>query len=308
MLSEFAVEPELLGTWSDCRFVLSHFGWSSGRLISRYPKKWKRMVIEVAQGAADIDYQRIEDALQNLDSILLARESEWDNARTWLPNAVVEHSKRPFFGILARSNPMQCQDVLCANEIEPGVGPVPKLWEPRTSFKVARTAVEMANSVRFLLQSSNAIWFIDPHFDPGNRRHTQPLQEFLKMIESRRTQSSLQISIKYHTSDKNKDSKMFMSNLDRWVRPHLPKGSQLDIVRWKEVELHNRYILTDLGGVMFGTGLDQSDIDPPEMDDVTLLNPTHCLELMSDYSPQSKQFTWLADTISVTPVTSATNE
>lgn len=299
MLSEFAVEPDLLSTWHDFRFFISQFGWSNGRLISRYPKKWKRMVIEAAQDASAIDFQRIEESLLTLDPLLIPRTSEWDPREDWLPNAMNEHSKRPFYGILARSNPLQATDVVCANQIEPNLAPLPKLWEPRTSIPVVRRAETMAKCVSLLLRHCSMIHFVDPHFDPGNRRHTLPLQAFLKIIESRRAQNEDLFSIHYHTGDKNKDLGSFKVNLERWVRPFLPSGSQLEIVRWKEEQLHNRYILTDLGGVMFGNGLDQDDNEPPSIDSVTILNPSHCCELLEDYSPTSRRFTWLNDTICI---------
>ena len=54
MLSEYALDPELLSNWKDFRFFASQFGAAQGRLISRFPKKWKGLVMEAASGAAEI--------------------------------------------------------------------------------------------------------------------------------------------------------------------------------------------------------------------------------------------------------------
>ena len=54
----------------------------------------------------------------------------------------------------------------------------------------------------------------------------------------------------------------------------IPDGVQLVLLRLRErpggQRLHNRYILTDLGGVVFGAGLD--DGEDGETDDVALMD------------------------------------
>ena len=54
----------------------------------------------------------------------------------------------------------------------------------------------------------------------------------------------------------------------------IPKGLKVTVFQWKErpngQKLHNRYILTDLGGVSFHHGLDTGK--EGEIDDITLLN------------------------------------
>lgn len=47
MLYEYAIEPELVATWSDRkvgRYFADKFGLGSPRIVSRYPKRWKKLV------------------------------------------------------------------------------------------------------------------------------------------------------------------------------------------------------------------------------------------------------------------------
>ena len=46
MLKEFALEPEALASWESFRYLIEKFGVSKGRVISRFPKQWKRLVYE----------------------------------------------------------------------------------------------------------------------------------------------------------------------------------------------------------------------------------------------------------------------
>ena len=100
-------------------------------------------------------------------------------------------------------------------------------------------------------------------------------------------------SIEYHTGDSNKDTNAFAREMGKSIRPYLPAATTLKVVRWKEDELHNRYILTDRGGVMFGTGLDVDESAIPSEDTVTLLDEQNCLDLLIRYSSESKNLTWL---------------
>lgn len=62
MLAEYAIDPELFNNWRDFRFFASQFGAAQGRLISRFPKKWKGLVKEAAQNAEELEFLKIIDA------------------------------------------------------------------------------------------------------------------------------------------------------------------------------------------------------------------------------------------------------
>ena len=64
MLAEYALDPELLSNWRDFRFYISQFGASQGRMISRYPKHWKRLVIEATQAASNVAQKNAEVAVE----------------------------------------------------------------------------------------------------------------------------------------------------------------------------------------------------------------------------------------------------
>ena len=44
MIYEYALEPRLLNNWKDFRYFTEKFSFYEGRLISRFPKRWKRDV------------------------------------------------------------------------------------------------------------------------------------------------------------------------------------------------------------------------------------------------------------------------
>ena len=77
-------------------------------------------------------------------------------------------------------------------------------------------------------------------------------------------------------------------NMNKLLSQIIPKGKELHVTIWKQREhgqrLHNRYILTELYGVIFGTGLDQSDNHTTaETDDVLLLNSRQRADHWKEY-------------------------
>jgi hypothetical protein len=113
--------------------------------------------------------------------------------------------------------------------------------------------------------------FIDPYFGPDNPRHRRPLQAFLRaLIQNRKTPIR---SIEYITSTKILDFGYFKSECEK-LSDIIPRNIAVTVIRLRQKmdgeKLHNRYILTDIGGVKFNTGLD--DGKSGETDDVDLLD------------------------------------
>jgi hypothetical protein len=61
-------------------------------------------------------------------------------------------------------------------------------------------------------------------------------------------------------------------------------GVRLTNARWRHEDLHNRYILTDRGGILIGEGFDEANHKSTRTDDVlTLLSPETAAELLERY-------------------------
>jgi hypothetical protein len=61
----------------------------------------------------------------------------------------------------------------------------------------------------------------------------------------------------------------------------VPAGLTLRIVRWDKEDLHNRYVLTERGGLKFGQGLDEGTNPPTDV--VNLLGERVHEEIWKDY-------------------------
>jgi hypothetical protein len=87
-------------------------------------------------------------------------------------------------------------------------------------------------------------------------RYRKILFELLKTLNERRFKPSIN-KIKYHIGDKLSINELKRICFDKLMKA-IPIKMQIQFVVRNSNELHDRFILTDIGGVMYGHGLDES--------------------------------------------------
>jgi hypothetical protein len=276
MIYEYALEPELVATWTDrrdFRYFVERFGLGQGRIVSRYPKRWTRLVWDAFDGAGELDRKRLEELLARLSECMVRRaDIHWDPASaSWLDNAEREHERRPFHAIVARANPRGHPRVLVGADLDERSEP---LWAASRGRSVQREAGAMADAVAPALRSSSVVIFVDPYFGPERSRHRRPFEAFLeRMLKDRPGRAPERVEV--HTAAEETGTEdFFRGECHARLRRCVPEGMRIVIRRLGQKaggeKLHNRYVLTELGGIAFGVGLD--DGDDGETDDLTLLD------------------------------------
>ena len=280
VIQEYALEPDLVATWTDrrdYRYFHEGFGPGRGRLVSRFPKRWKALVYEAARGrATDVGMARVEELLRHISQRMVRRaRAHYDSkAGNWLENALREHNERPFHAILARSNPEGHSDVLVGEEVSEASH---ERWAAKRTLTVAREARTLAAAVAPVLRNSSVILFVDPYFNPNERRYRRTLTAFLHEAMSARPAAVPGRVEVVLAADRPKspEEEFFRAACYKRLCGCVPNGLRVVVRRVSErpggQELHNRYILTDLGGIEFGHGLDEADEGETE-DDLSLLD------------------------------------
>ena len=276
MIHEYALEPELVATWTDritCRYFKESFGLGQGRLVSRYPKRWNRLVRDAFRGNNDLAQKRLEELLVHLSERMVRRSNiQWDaDSTSWLENAEREHERRPFHAILALTDPNNHSHVLTESKMD---GDSATRWTVRRGRSVARNAAEIADAVTPLLRCCSDVIFVDPYFGPERSRYRRPFEAFLERVVRQRP-DEIPKRIEVHTGVEHTGTEeFFRGECEKRLRRCVPEGMRVIVRRLKQKQdgerLHNRYILTDLGGVTFGIGLD--DGNEGETDDITLMD------------------------------------
>lgn len=291
LFREYALDPRLLSNWKDFRFFYEAFGWGTGRLIARYPKRWKRLVFESLGDCTPIEKKKIEERMARMHEKMVIRNSEWDPAESdWLANAENEHRVRPFYRLVALDNPREHPDVLLGADVDED----DEAWRMESGMDVERQAPELASVIRHMLRSARSIYLIDPHFAPDRTKFVRSLKAFIDVCHSDRT-CTLE-TFEYHTTDKH-EAGFFRHKCADSVAGILRVGETLRFVRWKQrpggEKLHDRFVLTDLGGVRYTVGLDCGQ--EGETTGIEILSRTSFEKATRDYLSKTPAFDFVDD-------------
>jgi hypothetical protein len=119
-----------------------------------------------------------------------------------------------------------------------------------------------------MLTNCKQIHLIDPHFGPENPKHRKVLEALMDVLAEQALTPEI---VRVHC--KKKSPLAFFEQEAAKMAARLPTGCTIEFMRWGQKrggeKLHNRYVLTDLGGVMIGVGLDAGE--EGETDDLLLL-------------------------------------
>lgn len=275
MIHAYAVEPEVAVSWTDrraFRAICDRFGVGTPRAFLEFPKfsKWKRSVHQAAVAADldEVDSMRLDELFQLFDQARVRRPgTTYDGERTWLENAEVEYSRHPFAAIIAMANPRSRSEVLLESAVGESTN---QLWHRESAATPPRRADDLAKAVRAMLQNCRQLHLIDPHFNTGNPRHQRVLEAFMHVICSGPHGTSVKVVV--HCEQKS--SLLHFEDEAAKLAPRIAAGARIQFRRLVRraggEKLHNRYLLTDLGGVVFGTGLD--DGKENETEDINLMS------------------------------------
>lgn len=273
MIHAFALAPEVVATWGrreDFRFVHDKFGVGTPRVLLELPafSKWKEAVYLAASelDLGDKDWKRLEELFRLFGEHRCCRaDAVYEDVLTWLENAEREHGRREFRAIVAARNPRRHPAVVLADDLG---APKAKSWVCETGATPSRSPAAIAAVLSAMLVNCKAVHLVDPHFGPDNARHRKMLEALLDVIATHGLQPDV---IRVHCC-KSPELGYFEAESAK-MAARIPAGISIDFVRWQQrvggEKLHNRYVLTDLGGVALGTGLDEGA--EGETDDVLLL-------------------------------------
>lgn len=316
MIYEFALEPALVARWHDSKesFIFREmFQQQSRRVVSFYPKRWRKLVWQEfeagPQGQDQNAKGRLDTLLSRFCERAVKRTVPYSYSGEWLEQAEIEHDRRPFRAIIALENPRSHGAVIVLDRLLSGDDDRCRVPDIPT---VSRQAEDLADAVSSFLCLCRELVLVDPHFDPSARRFRDPLSAFLHRL----TQSVHELSrvkVELHTSI----DRFFRSDDDRTEEEELrvyrdlrrrcetelpacvPAGMRLLIRIWKRKpgheKPHNRYILGDVAGVIFGTGLDEEDTGEADRhggqsEDITLLSEAQFATRRTQYCDDSTTF------------------
>jgi len=273
MLFQYALEPEVLPSYERCRYFFEKFGIHRGRLLGSFPPTWLRLVEAGLQKERDegrcteMEFTRATVMLTNVKTCMVPRAGDYNEKSSWLNNAENEHFRQPFHAIIATQNPRRREFVLRGGELDE----THPLWKVPASVSVDREAAAMAALVFPLLQISETLVFVDPHFGPETLRYRLAFKELITACTRGRANDPH--SVVYLTGTYAQND-FFLQECQAQLPRLVPQGLTVRMTKLSErvggQKLHNRFVMSERGGISLGIGLDKGSAG--ESDDAFLLD------------------------------------
>lgn len=283
MIYEYALDPTLVVDWAigrRGRFV-GQFGMDQRRLVSDYPKDWVGAVYGAfyeyfGYDDSSLEFQNAQPELQSyvqwLSEFTVQRDVKRSAEHAWLQDAVAEHIKQPFHAIMTTTgNGVDCREVITP-EVLDNIRDL--RWYLPTITATKKSAEELAAAMEPMLRSAKYIVLVDPYFDASDARYQASFSALIqaacrargsgRSLPAFTVMTGIEQKHKPHEGEFTREAMARVAS-DLYVKAQreipklLPKGMSLDFYCLKHPDtgdpLHNRYVLTDIGGVIAPYGL-----------------------------------------------------
>jgi hypothetical protein len=303
ILHEYAVDPNLFSDKSAVRRVLDDTGYSRARLIARCPNDWTARAFQAAERCpfpiqrAYIRERLIRGRRRKVAQRKLPQCPEAVGL-PWLEGAEVRYdSSQPFRAIVAARNERGHPAVLVVEELDEET----PQWNVRIDARIERSARALAECIAPVILNAKRLVIVDPYFAPTKPGFREPLWELLSVARQRAAALScveLHISERAYRHDNPHGD--FRDECLRNQADFIPDGLTVECFRWEQLlfhdELHDRYVLTDMGGVQIGAGL--AEVAPGATTRVSLLSDEDHQHLTTAFNRSTTTFK-LVDSVSL---------
>lgn len=310
MIYEYGIDPELFIKLADQAIarirILEAFRPGTPYVRAGYPANFKQIVMDMlkrqfeeASDKAKPSMQKRRKNIEELLGRLIYATTKRFNAKEWNSDFVGEAARLPFHAILtedSRSAGEQITIEMLKDEYD-------NPFNHQMGLRVARQPESMNQALAPLLRNATDITFVDPFFYPLNERFAEPYKLFLftisraNKIRVKDSERIINIVCAYDKALSDGKIDNFTKLCHEIIPEWLSNGTVLHIYPIKEVSLkqehHNRYILTNIGGVMLGHGTDRTTSrKSSSKDDMVIMGKEQFEELSSLYKPNSPNFIW----------------
>lgn len=287
MLYEYAIDPSLLADINNCQTIFFNFKPEKGKVIADVPRKWHQEAFQAINGmphdqCPPVMKKTLKSNLLKLLNESLCRNREdpnWNrNNENWLQLVTRVNKSYPFAALLksqALTEPVRTY------AISRLLLDAPECWSAPTQCNVPRKASEIIDSLMPLLKLSKSIQLIDMHLYPGDPRSKRVLIELLRRAPEFNFGEGVK-KILIHSSDHRKD---LQTSLEQHIAPYLPNNLEVQYRLWPDSIEHDRFVISDVGGLFLGHGFDEcrKDDDAQEVF-ISLISLQKCRSLLSKFS------------------------
>lgn len=311
MIYEYAIQPEVIYEAAKnkglANHLITHFKHGGCCRFSHTPHKWrgqlgellatKREAAENKKPKEQAKVQALEgkvvEIAQKLTSVAIKRQHDDFNG-DWMECILREHNKHEFQSMLLAQRAETPSVISVDNILDSEI-----LSQHEPSILVPKTLKGLLSAIKPVLQNSTQLTLVDPYFFPIDE-YTSLLEGMFELIEETafiRTNKHIEVVV-FCAEDAGHAKRYvpeneFRSCCEEQWRRIVPEHVQLSIVRLAEKEgkerLHNRYLLTDIGGIVLPYGFNLFEGDG-QFDDVSVMSAAQFTKRRAMYSLQTREF------------------
>ncbi len=299
ILGEFALNPDVITDWKDLKVITMNFGFEHGAVISSFPNAWLKSLQQKAKSELqEVEYSRVVERLSVIkDDVLIKSDREFKPEQDWIQNALIQQKNKPFYRIIHDSEVAGHAEIICFDLLDKDV------FKDLREGKVKRYADSFADVSKLLLAHSKSIQFIDPYFSARdkngklNKGFIKPFQSMLN-IAGVFTRNNI-ASIQFHTSYMHSGTEVYIEGekeiLDEHYRKLIPIGQKIEFLWWNDKgtgEIHQRYLVTEKGGIRFDRGfVEPTPIEQREAEtDVSMMTTEMISSISKSYREESSSY------------------
>lgn len=316
MIREIAIEPELLISWANKEFrrefkpsdLKDSYGLGSPTKMTRYPKNWGKLL--------GVQLNKVKDPLQRARAEELAKaliennikrfEYLWDGEKSWYENAILEHDRLPFEAILCRANFNAIEKVVSLKDFQDENEDKLKLLKIPHGLAPIRSSDALISAIGPWLFHCETVVIVDPYFNPNRLQFREPLLKLISEVLSKCSTNNYPNFRIIRKHDANAPSLAhLLTGFEQYIAPYLPVEFEIHFLLLEEIQggekLHNRYILSEIGGVRIDPGFDiQDDPNGNETYDLNLLEKDQYLKRWDQYYISNDAFELKVDQLIIT--------
>ena len=191
MIKEYAIDPAVAADFSNLKQIGNLFDFSNPRRISRFPKKWERMVYEAAAPLGDMNAKRVEEKLKQFKgrkSCLYSFGRNYNPAKDWVENAFESHAVRPFSALICENDQEPCVKLDDLEDTHP-------LIHAPNSKQVTKSLANYKALFDPVFLSVKNIYIVDPYFSTFQDKCIRLYKHWFKILNECSDAEAMKLSI-----------------------------------------------------------------------------------------------------------------
>jgi hypothetical protein len=257
MLKEYAIDPAVAGDFSNLKQIANLFDFSNPRRISRFPKKWERMVYEAAAPLGDMNAKRVEEKLKQFKgskSCLYSFGRDYDPARDWVGNVFDSHAVRPFNAIICENDQEPCVKLDDLEDTHP-------LIHAPNSQQVTKSLANYKALFDPLFLSTKSICIVDPYFSTYEPKSIKLYSHWFKLLNNSPNATSKNLFI-VSSADRSggryklgEESLLISQAQEAYANNQTLKFNLRAKLIAHNDDMHDRFIITDIATFSISSSL-----------------------------------------------------